>query len=60
MAPPRVTCCSSWPETPAVKFGWRNRSGSSRVTRPARLRRISHRASSTSATAPTAMSRPTY
>ena len=27
MAPPRVICCSIWPETPAVKFGCRNRSG---------------------------------
>ena len=59
MAPPRVICCSICPETPAVKFGCRNRSGSSRVTWPARLRRISHRARTTRATAPTTMSRPT-
>ncbi len=59
MAPPRVTCCSIWAVTPAVKFGCRNRSGSSRVTFCSRLRRTSHRASSTSATAPSAISRPT-
>ena len=59
IAPPSETCCSSWPETPVVKLGERNRSGSSSVTRFSRLRRTSQRASETSAIAPTTISRTT-
>ena len=56
IAPPSVICCIICPEIPIRKCGNRNRSGSSRVGLPSRLRLTSHQASSASATAPSAMS----
>ena len=60
MAPPSVICCSICPEMPAVKLRVpeqvRDRAASPCRSR---LRRTSHRARSTSATAPTAISSPT-
>ena len=41
IAPPRVICCNICCVTPIRKCGNRNRSGSSRVSFPSRLRRTS-------------------
>ena len=56
IAPPRVICCIIVCEIPIRKCGNRNRSGSSNVAWPSRLRLTSHQANSASALAPSAMS----
>ena len=59
IAPPRVICCIICWEMPILKCGKRNRSGSSNVGLPRRLRRTSQYDSAASPTRPIAISAPT-